>query len=80
MQIDSTVIADATGTITLDLRQQHISAVQVGHVYKVSPVQIRRWQGKKKIPTVTRTVIAVDDQRDALAQIQIDPDIDVEQQ
>ena len=41
LQIASAVIADATGTITLDLWQQHISAVQDGHVYKVSPIQIR---------------------------------------
>ena len=78
LQIASPVIADATGTITLDLWQQHISAVQVGHVYKVSPFQIRQWQRKKKISTVTSTVIAVDDQGDAVAQIQIDPDIDIE--
>ena len=76
LQIASAVLADATGTITLDLWQQHISAVQVGHVYNISPVQIRRWQGKKKISTVTRTAISVDDQADAVAQIQIDANID----
>ena len=76
LQIASAVIADATGTITLDLWQQHISAVQAGHVHKISPVQIRRWQGKKKISTVTHTFIAADDQGDAVAQIQVDANID----
>ena len=79
LKLVNAVFADGSGTITLDLWEQHISTVTVGNVYtSFSPVQIRLWQSKKKLSTLSKTVITVEDKSDteAFAQIQIDVDND----
>ena len=57
LRVANAVFADQTGRIDLDLWEDHINAVQVGKVYCICPVQVRRWLGKKKISTVVRTTI-----------------------
>lgn len=41
LKIASAFLADESGRITLELWEQHISAVTVGEVYTISPVEIR---------------------------------------
>lgn len=57
LKVANVVFADETGRIDLNLWEDHITAVQVGKVYSICPVQVRRWLRKKKISTVMRTTI-----------------------
>ena len=57
LKVATALFADETGKIELDLWEDHIFAVEVGRVYTISPVQVRRWLGKKKVSTVVSSII-----------------------
>ena len=50
LRVANSLFADDTGKIELDLWDGHISDVEVGHVYTISPVQEQRRLGKKTLP------------------------------
>ena len=52
-----TTFADSTGTIVVDIWEQHIPMVENGKVYRIAPVKVRSWAGKKKLSTTVRSVV-----------------------
>lgn len=69
LKVASALFADETGKIELDLWEDHISAVEVGRVYTISPVQVRRWLGKKKVSAVVSSIIRAEVMDECLSAI-----------
>ena len=69
LKVANALFADETGKIELDLWESHISAVEVGRVYTISPVQVRRWLGKKKVSTVVSSIIRAEEMSECLSAI-----------
>lgn len=57
LKLVEATFADGTGTISVDLWEQHIDMVKCGKVYSISPVQVRIWNDKKKLSTTRNSVI-----------------------
>ena len=45
----NTIFGDTTGTITVNLWAEFIQAVQLGKVYQIAPLQVKTWNGEKKM-------------------------------
>ena len=43
------IFGDTTGTITVNLWTEFIQAVQLGKVYQIAPLQVKTWNGVKKL-------------------------------
>jgi len=69
LKVANALFADEMGKIELDLWEGHISAVEVGHMYTISPVQVRRWLGKKKVSTVVSSIIRTEEMSECLSAI-----------
>ena len=69
LKVANALFADETGKIELDLWEGHISAVEVGCAYTISPVQARRWLGKKKVSTVVSSTITAEEMNECLSAI-----------
>ena len=69
LRVANALFADETGKIELDLWEGHISDVEVGRVYTISPVQVRRWLGKKKVSTVVSSIIRAEVMDESLSGI-----------
>ena len=60
--IEST-FADTTGQITVNLWAELTQEVETGKVYRIAPIQVRSWNGIKKLSTTPNSVItSVSDQ------------------
>ena len=57
LKVAETTFADSTGSIVVDIWEQHIPMIENGKVYRVTPVQVRSWAGKKKLSTTVRSVV-----------------------
>ena len=49
LQLAQATFVDETGSIGVDLWEQHIPQVTPGKVYNISFTQVREWNGKKKV-------------------------------
>ena len=49
LRVADAIFADTTGTITVSLWAEFIQAVQVGKVYQIAPLQVKTWNGVKKL-------------------------------
>ena len=56
LRVANALFANERGKIELDLWEGHISDVEVGRVYTISPVQVRRWLSKKKVSTLVSSI------------------------
>ena len=43
------IFGDTTGPITVNLWAEFIEAVQLGKVYQIAPLQVKTWNGVKKL-------------------------------
>ena len=58
MNLCSALLTDDSNTITIDIWENYIQQLQNGHVYSLSPVRMRSWQGDFKISTIKdKTII-----------------------
>ena len=57
LRLAESTFADTTGSIAVDLWEQHIPMVESGKVYLMTSMQVRVWLGKKKLSTTLRSVI-----------------------
>ena len=57
MKLVEATFGDTTGTIIVDLWEQHIPLVNTGNVYSITALQVRFWSGIKKVSTTVRSVI-----------------------
>lgn len=57
LKLAETTFADSTGTIVVDIWEQHIPMIENGKVYRIAPVQVRSWAGKKKLSTTVRSIV-----------------------
>lgn len=57
LKLAEVTFADSTGSIAVDVWEQHIPMIENGKVYRVTPVQVRSWGGKKKLSTTVHSVI-----------------------
>jgi ssDNA-binding replication factor A large subunit len=48
---------DSTGSIPLDLWEDHIAILKSGKCYKMTSVQVKVWSNRKKITTTKKTII-----------------------
>ena len=69
LKVANALFAYETGKIELDLWEGHISAVEVGRAYTMSPVQVRRWLGNKKVSTVVSSTIRAEEMNECLSAI-----------
>ena len=69
LMVANAMFADEMGRIDLDQWEDHITAVQVGKVYFICPVQVQRWLRKKKISTVMCTTIKPQNMDACLSEI-----------
>ena len=51
-KLANTAIADNTGQLSLDLWNDYISQVQEYHVYKMTNLSLRFWNGIRKLNTI----------------------------
>lgn len=47
LQLAQVMFTDPTGSIALDLWEDHISTVSIGKLYEMTHVQLKVWSGKK---------------------------------
>lgn len=59
LKLAEATFADSTGSIVVDVWEKHIPMIENGKVYRVTPVQVRSWAGKKKLTTTVHSVITV---------------------
>ena len=57
LKLAKVTIADSSGAIALDVWKEGIAVMRVGSVLRLSPVQIRQWNGVPRVTTVKTTVI-----------------------
>ena len=57
LKLAKAIIADSSGAIALDVWKEGIAVMRVGSVLRLSPVQIRQWNGVLRVTTVKTTVI-----------------------
>ena len=57
LKLAETTFADSTGSIVVDIWEQNIPMTENGKVYRVTPVQVRSWAGKKKLSTTVRSLV-----------------------
>lgn len=57
LKLAETTFADSTGTIVVDIWEQHIPMIENEKVYRIAPVQVRSWAGKKKLSATVRSVV-----------------------
>mgnify|MGYP001798203020 FL=1 len=57
LRVAQSYFADNTGTIQVDVWEDSITNVDVGKVYKMTPVQVRVWDNTKKLSTILSTVV-----------------------
>ena len=57
LRVAQSYFADNTGTIQVDVWEDNITNVDVGKVYKMTPVQVRVWDNTKKLSTILSTVV-----------------------
>ena len=51
-----TRFAESTGSIVVDVWEQHIPMIENGKVYHAIPVQVLSWAGMKKLSTTVRSI------------------------
>ena len=57
LQVVEATFTDTTGSIPLDVFQEHIPKISAAKSYKLTNVQLKVWSGRKKICTTKRTTI-----------------------
>ena len=57
LRLAECTLADRTGTIALDVWEDHIPKIRAGNVYRIMEAQIRVWNGTKKLSTIVASVI-----------------------
>ena len=57
LKLVETMFADSTGTVVVDIWEQHIPMIENGKVYHITPVQVCSWARKKKLSTTVRSVV-----------------------
>ena len=57
LKLAETTFADSTGTIVVDIWEQHIPMIENGKVYRITSVQVRSWARKKKLSTTVHLVV-----------------------
>ncbi|KAK3745535.1 hypothetical protein QZH41_002906 [Actinostola sp. cb2023] len=68
--------SDGTGTIQIDVWENYIQNIRNGHVYSLSPVLLRSWQGVKKITTIkAKTVVKELENEQDLEQLEEETDL-----
>lgn len=57
LRLVESTFADITGSVAVDLWEQHIPMIEIGNVYCMTSMQVRFWSGSKKLSTPVRSVI-----------------------
>lgn len=57
LRVADTTVADSTGTLTVSLWERAIEMVETSKVYNFGPIQVRSWNGIKKLSGTPNTVI-----------------------
>ncbi|CAH3194458.1 unnamed protein product [Porites evermanni] len=63
LKLVESTFADTTGQITINLWAELTQEMETGKVYRIGPIQVRGWNGIKKLSTTPNSVItSVSDQ------------------
>ena len=74
LKLAKATLADESGTIQLDIWEEHIEQINVGKIYKFTPVQVRIWNNIKRVTTLKKLLLGKSLQEGNLAQLKVEED------